>query len=331
MTAVVYLDDLIKASSRAELSGPLRAALADARGPFDRAEWWQGLAAHCGMAPVYMLAHGGEAAALLALEERGGAIRAAANWYSFRWRPLFSSDDAAEALLGAAMLELAARCWRVTLDQVPNECGSADILVGALRGAGWRVKIEAHDVNHVLRLNGRRYADYLADLPGPLRTTLKRKAGKVAVTLLDRFDDAAWDAYEEIYAASWKPSEGSPAFLRDFAQAEGAAGRLRMGLAHIGGSAVAAQFWTVEDGTAYIHKLAHREDARGQSPGTVLSAALFERVIDGDGVGLVDFGTGDNPYKRDWMNDIRPRYRIDALWPRSPRSWPRLAHRAMRG
>ena len=327
MISVTYLDDLIKASS----DGVVAAALADGRGPFDRAAWWQGLAAHCGMAPVYLLATGEDGAALLALEERGGAIRTAANWYSFRWRPLVSPGGDAAALLAAAASALAARCWRVTLDPVPDECGSAEALAAAFREAGWRVRIEQHDVNHVLHVGGRSYAEYLAGLPGQLRTTLKRKAGKVAVSLYDRFDEAAWNAYEEIYAASWKPVEGSPAFLREFARAEGAAGRLRVGLAHIDGRPVAAQFWTVEGDTAFIHKLAHREDAKAQSPGTVLSAALFERVIDGDGVSLVDFGTGDNPYKRDWMNDIRPRFRIDALWPRSPRSWPRLTRRALRG
>ena len=43
------------------------------------------------------------------------------------------------------------------------------------------------------------------------------------------------------------------------------------------GEAVAAQFWTVEDGTAYIHKLAHLESAKALSAGTTLSAALFEK------------------------------------------------------
>ena len=90
---------------------------------------------------------------------------------------------------------------------------------------------------------------------------------------------------------------------------------------------MAAQFWSVEKlCIAYIHKLApHREDAKPLSAGTTLSAALFERVIDGDQVDLVDFGTGnDDRYKRDWMEQDRPRYRIEAvLDPRSGlRAWP---------
>src|SRR5690606_4732959 len=112
------------------------------------------------------------------------------------------------------------------------------------------------------------------------RTTLKRKAKKLEIVILTAFDDGAWRSYEAIYAESWKPGEGDPALLQRFAEAEGAAGRLRLGLARHEGQAVAAQFWTVEDGTAYIHKLAHLQSARPLSAGTVLTAALLARVID---------------------------------------------------
>ncbi len=200
----------------------------------------------------------------------------------------------------------------------------------ALRGAGWFVSVQPDDTNHFLDVAGRSYEQFLASRPGPLRTTLKRKAGKVYCTVHRAFSDDIWACYQAIYAASWKPAEGSPAFLERFARAEGAAGRLRLGIAEIAGQPVAAQLWTVEAGTAYIHKLAHRDDAKAHSPGTALSAALFAEVIDRDRVGAIDFGTGDDPYKRDWMDDIRPRYRIDALWPRSPRVWPSLVKAVLR-
>jgi hypothetical protein len=71
----------------------------------------------------------------------------------------------------------------------------------------------------------------------------------------------------------------------------------------------------------------------------VLSAALFRHVIDVDGVAHVDFGTGDDPYKRDWMEQVRPRWRIDAMRPFAPQNWlvfaksgfRRLAGRAKHG
>ena len=162
-----------------------------------------------------------------------------------------------------------------------------------------------------------------------MRTTLKRKAKQVEVELLTTFDPAAWDDYESVYHASWKPEEGDPALLRAFAEQEGAMGRLRLGIARAEGVAVAAQFWTVENGTAYIHKLAHREEAKPLSAGTTLSAALFEHVIDCDRVELVDFGTGDDPYKRDWMELDRPRYRLDCLDAQQVKAWAPLAKRVL--
>ena len=164
---------------------------------------------------------------------------------------------------------------------------------------------------------------------------VKRKAGKVDISVFTHFDETAWAAYEDIYAQSWKPAEGSPAFLRRFAREEAEASRLRLGLARIrsangSGRAIAAQVWTVEGGTAYIHKLAHTEDARTLSPGTLLSAALFEQVIDRDRVTLVDFGTGDDPYKRDWMEASRPRYRLDMMRPGVAALWPQIARASVK-
>ena len=180
-------------------------------------------------------------------------------------------------------------------------------------------------------MQDRSYAQFLEGRPGALRTTLKRKAAKVSVTIETSFNAESWRTYEAIYAQSWKPEEGAPAFLRRFAEEEGAAGRLRLGIARAGETAVAAQFWTVESGTAFIHKLAHAEDSKSLSPGTTLSAALFEHVIDRDRVKLVDFGTGDDVYKRDWMEDVRPRYQLEMFRPAWPGNWPAIARAVLRG
>ena len=341
MIAVEYHGDLKEVQSGAVATGgadaPLHALL-DApaqRAPFDRLAWWQGLAAHCGLAPTIAVARSEQALAVLPLTGTGGHLEALANWYTFRFRPVISPGGDAPALLEAIARDLARRAHRVTLTGMPDEDGSASAVEAAFRAAGWIVRREACGVNHVLPVEGRSYARFLAARPGPLRTTLKRKAGKVETRVLTRFDADVWDAYEAIYRESWKPEEGSPAFLRAFAEAEGAAGRLRLGVAHavageLAGQAVAAQMWTVEGNTAFIHKLAHRQAAKSLSPGSVLSAALFRHVLDTDRVGLVDFGTGDDPYKRDWMEQVRTRYRLDMFRPMAPRNWPVFARAGLR-
>jgi hypothetical protein len=213
---------------------------------------------------------------------------------------------------------------------VPDEDGSATRLANAFSLAGWRVEVTQCDRNYVLEVNGRTFAEYWAGRPGRLRTTLKRKAKKVETQIFTTFDEARWAQYEAIYAESWKPEEDHPRMLRNFARLEGAAGRLRLGLAYRDGNPVAAQCWTVEAGTAFIHKLSHLESAQHLSAGTTLSAALFAHVIDKDQVDLVDFGTGDESYKRDWMETVRPRYRIDCFDMRQPRAWYDLARLALR-
>jgi hypothetical protein len=301
---------------------------AETAAPFDRAEWFA-LIAETGLVPLIAIASDDNAHAALALTASDGRITPLRNWYSFTWRQLAPAGPQGDRLLAAIARQLKARGYRVTLEPVPGEDGSAERLARAFRAAGWRVAVEPCDTNHVLAVNGRSFAQYWESRPGTLRTTLKRKAKKVECEILTHFDPQAWAEYEAIYAASWKPAEDFPAMLRAFAEEEGAAGRLRLGIARAEGLAVAAQCWTVENGAAYIHKLAHLESHKHLSAGTTLSAALFAHVIDTDKVALVDFGTGDQPYKADWMESTRARFRIDCLDPAQPRAWAPLAKRML--
>ncbi|WP_318245726.1 GNAT family N-acetyltransferase [Qipengyuania flava] len=287
-----------------------------AQGPFDRLDWFALLDD-----PLYALAESGRGRVLLPLQRERRQLASLANWFSFTWRPL--GDD--PALLAALARDLRRQTHRVELAPLPDEDGSATALEIAFRDAGWLVAREVCDENHVLPVAGRSFAEYWATRPGKMRTTLKRKARKVEITILTHFDEAAWAEYRAVYESSWKPQEERADLLEAFARAEGAAGRIRLGIARAAGEPVAAQFWTVENGTAYIHKLAHIEAAKPLSAGTTLSAALFEHAIDIDGVELVDFGTGSDGYKRDWMEANRPRYRLTCLDWRNPRAWSAIA------
>lgn len=303
----------------------LQGIAATPSGPFERPEWFALLAEQQSGITI-AFARDEDVAVGLPLLETRGHFEALRNWYSFIWRPLGGDHP---GLMEAVAHDLRSRTHRVTLWPVPDEDGSASRVALAFCKAGWSVCCQPCDHNHVLPVQGRSFAEYWAARPGHMRSTHKRKAKKVAVEILDRFDADAWASYEAIYRESWKPDEGASELLRRFAKAEGAAGRIRLGVARAQGEPVAAQFWTVENGIAYIHKLAHRESAKALSAGTTLSAALFERVIDVDKVNLVDFGTGNDTYKADWMELDRPRYRIDCLDPSRPRAWPALAKRVL--
>lgn len=297
--------------------------------PFDRAEWFDLLEAHGFAGEGRFDARGrcGSVSAWLPLRlEESGRFSGLTCWYSFSIRPLFGGP-AYPGERGGALRDLFARlksrAARVTLYPVPDIDNLPGDLAIALRSAGWWVKSAPAGDRHWLDLDGMTHDIWWESRPGALKNTVKRKAkkGVVDIALFTEFDADAWAAYEAIYAASWKPEEGNPALLRAFAEAESDRGTLRMGLARIAGAPVAAQFWTVEDGTAFIHKLAHVEDSLKASPGTLLSAALFRHVIEIDGVKRVDFGTGNDAYKRDWMNRHDRLWRIEAFNPSRLAAW----------
>ncbi|KLE36062.1 hypothetical protein AAW00_02950 [Aurantiacibacter luteus] len=300
------------------------------KGPFTKAGWFA-LLEQAGHRPMLAVAEDALGAVCLLLEHGDKGLQSLTNWYAFSWPVLTFGEPDRARLLSALARDLAGQARRVALAKLHT--ADADLLVEAFRAAGWRVEAEAVDTNHhvlVPPAETGAFAAYLAARPGRLRTTLKRKAKKVEVALATRFCADDWSDYEAIYAESWKPAEGDPALLRRFAEAESAAGHYRFALARHDGRAVAAQFWSVEDGTAYIHKLAHRPDADHLSPGTTLTAALMEHVIDVDRVGEVDFGTGDDAYKRDWMDAARPLHSLIALRPADPRNWAALGKAAIR-
>ena len=287
-----------------------------ASSPFDRLEWYA-LLEH----PLFAMAERLGDRVVVPLQRHPNGLSSLTNWFSFTWQPIGKSQE----LIRELARDLRSRTHRVTLSPLPDEDGTAEQLEQTFRDAGWFVLRDQCDENHVLPVAGRTFADYWAERPGKMRTTLKRKARKVDVDILTHFDETAWAAYKAIYSESWKPEEERADILEAFAAAEGAAGRIRLGIGRADGVPVAAQFWTVENGTAYIHKLAHIEAATPLSAGTTLSAALFEYVIDTDGVELIDFGTGSDAYKRDWMEQVRPRFRLTCLDWRQPRAWPAIA------
>ena len=82
---------------------------------------------------------------------------------------------------------------------------------------------------------------------------------------------------------------------------------------YLEGKPTAAQLWFVEQGVAFIFKLAYDPEFKEFSAGATLSARMMEHVIDVDRVEEVDFLSGDDLYKRDWMSHRRERHTIVAL------------------
>jgi Acetyltransferase (GNAT) domain len=307
----------VTASARGELDRAAQPSL------FNRLDWFRrtlDLAPQHGE-PLIVRARAEGSDCWLFLIENGGQATALGSWYTLAFQPVFTGNPAEPtkfALLLATARRLSKRLSRITLAPMPSD--DSALICRAFDRARWIAMSHVSTTNWTVATDDLTFEDYWAQRPGELRSTVKRKAAKYAIEtkVFTQFDGMAWADYESIYVSSWKPEEGYPDFLRDMALTESAAGTLRMGVARIGGEAVAAQLWTVENGRAVIHKLAHLETAKEQSPGSVLTAAMFEHVIDRDHVAVVDFGTGDDRYKADWMDIRAPLYAVQLFNPRRP-------------
>lgn len=161
-------------------------------------------------------------------------------------------------------------------------------------------------------------------LGGQVRSTIKRMSKKFAseggqlevITHLDD-SDRALQAFQSVYAASWKVPEPYPRFMPGLIRMLAKQGFLRLGIAWLRGAPIAAQVWIVCHGKASIYKLAYHEEFSGFSPGTLLTAHLLEHVIDVDNVQEVDYLIGDDTYKQSWMTHRRERWGLVAYNPRS--------------
>jgi hypothetical protein len=280
---------------------------------FDRLTWFRMLWQHCppGEFPLIARTRAENCDAWLFLANVDGRNAVGlGNWYTLSYRPVFTTqttDATKTALLTALARRLGSgpsRLSSIMLSPVPQHDGSVDIILKAFRRGGWYAVSHPKTANWTVNVAGKSFDDYWAERPGQVRSTHDRKLKKSGVTvdIYTEFDADAWAEYEDIYGESWKGEEGSPEFLRAMFEYEGNAGALRLGIARIDGRAIAAQLWTVEGGSAIIHKLAYREDAAELSPGTILTTAMFRHVISKDKVALIDYGTGDDSYKADWMD-----------------------------
>lgn len=303
---------------------------------FARRAWFETLAATCLRADerVLLLAAerpDGGLAALLPCRVSGRRGRSLTNFYTCSFRPLLSRGEDPQSAFGAlARAARLARLAALDLDSMPAEDPGFAALGAAFRREGFLVAPYFHFVNRYDEIAGRSAAAHFADRPAQLRNTVRRKRsalerdGRLACALhRDPADvEAAIGDYDAVYAASWKGAEPFPAFTPALIRAAAATGALRLGVARVDGAPAAAQLWLAAGARATIFKLAYDERFKRQSVGTVLTAWMFERMLDGEAPATVDFGRNDDAYKRDWLPLRRERWGMLLL---DPRRWEGLA------
>lgn len=252
------------------------------------------------------------------------------NYYSPLFSPLTAGPNQPTQedlnLLAAAIAAERPKWDIVDLHPLETDGALFDGMRAAFRGAGMMAASYFCFGNWYLEVNNRSYREYHDALPSRLRNTIRRKtdrltnAGSLRVEIVTSDDhlDEAIAAYEQVYTSSWKTPEPYPQFIPGLIRTCAGRGWLRLGLAYIDNVPAAAQIWIVCEGVASIYKLAYDEKFSAESVGSILTARLMQHVIDVDRVRQVDFLSGDDPYKKDWMSHRRERRGIIAYNLRTP-------------
>jgi len=256
-------------------------------------------------------------------------LESMANYYSSLFSMLV--DDTAIPLnqtLPALVQHFAAERPRwdvINLKPLDNTSALYHASIAAFKDSGFVVQEYFCSGNWVLDVNGRNFAEYFQSLPSQVRNTVQRKEKQllkqenVQIRIVTNVEDvdAAMNDYETVYNSSWKQPEPHANFIREFMREAARRGWLRLGVVTIDGVPVAAQLWVVCHGIASIFKLAYDEKFNKLSAGSILTKTLMQHVIDVDRVHEVDYLTGDDSYKRDWMSHRRERWGIMAMNPRT--------------
>lgn len=203
------------------------------------------------------------------------------------------------------------------LDPVAENDSTLRSLQQVMESSGFSCHRSFRFYNWIHRLQGRSFADYMADRPARVRNTVARKKRKlerehgyhIRLFTGDDLNQAMAD-YNTVYTASWKVNEVFEEFIEGLAERFSEAGWLRLAVLYIEDRPAAAQLWFVAHGKASIFKLAYDEAWKQYSPGSILIAYLMEYVIDTDNVYEIDFLTGNDAYKKDWMSERRDRWRL---------------------
>ncbi len=267
--------------------------------------------------PVLLVAWGpqGSVCLLPVIFRSGGTINALTTFYTSLYQPVGTLPECAP-LLSALLRHLRATSDVSALTLAPMDPSNAMFLAlkTALAEAGWR---GCHDYfcfgNWRQHLGAANWDAYLGSRPSRVRNTVDRKTrrflrdgnGTLQIIRPGEPLETAISNYTHIYEKSWKRDEPYPEFIPNLMRIAADKGWLRLGFAHYNGEPIASQLWLVHKGTAYIYKLAYDQDYAQQSPGTVLTAYMMEDIINSDGVTSIDYLSGDDSYKRDWMSERR--------------------------
>lgn len=257
------------------------------------------------------------------------SLCSASSFYTISFAPVgnLAADDLRDAFRALAF-NIASESPRwdfVNLRPLDPEFPTYPILLKSFQDAGMVVQTYSCFGNWFLNAKGLTFDEYFKTLQPAMQNTIRRKNKKlektgrsriVVTTSTDGLEQSI-DAYERIYLSSWKRPEPYPHFVPGLIRTLADRGWLRMGVVYLDDQPIAAQVWIVNSGKATIYKLGQDQKFDEFSPGTILTSRLIEHALDVDRVFEIDFGSGDDPYKKNWLPSRRERVGILAMNRRS--------------
>jgi len=309
---------------------------ASATNPFVGSDWLERFIEHVAQDDWRFIApeHRDETSSLMLLYSRADDPQrwfSVTNHYASLYTPLIGATQQHAAVARV----LAERITRETPDCISINCAPLDgdaagtvALERAFAEQGWHTKRYSCFGNWYLPCAGLSFERYLHGRDAMLRTTVARKTrrfelgedGARLVLLSTPAEvEAGMAAYERLRTRSWNRAEPYPDFVHAWARTCAQRGWLRLGLAFVHDTPIAAQFWFTRHRRAYIFKLAYDESYARFSAPTVLSAHMIRHSLEVDRVEEIDYLTGDDVYKRAWMPHRRERIGLMLCNPRTMR------------
>ncbi len=182
----------------------------------------------------------------------------------------------------------------------------------------WQVQRYHQSINWVQPVDD--LETYFQTRPVKLVNTLKRQRKKAEkagceFVMYSSPDDVSTGLkhYWTVYEKSWKVMEPFPELIGGLCQLCAENGSLRLGVILVDQCPASAQIWIVKEGTANIFKLAYDPEFSKYSVGSLLTENMIRAVCTEDGVSLIDFLNGDDPFKQDWMSEEREVYGLFAI------------------
>ncbi|HBS27720.1 MAG TPA: GNAT family N-acetyltransferase [Gammaproteobacteria bacterium] len=276
----------------------------------------------------------GQSLLLASVQDKGNVVAllpltgADERWQSFnhRYTALYSllvvEENQAEILSCLAKGLSQIPVHSLQLNPVAEDDSNLLHLQQVMESSGYEFHRHFFFYNWFHRTRGQSFDQYMAERPTQLRNTIARKRRKLErehefdIRLFkgDEVQRGLLD-YHAAYSASWKAYEQYVELLDAVAINLSKPDWTRLAVLTIDGKAAAAQLWFVVGVKASIFRLAYDEAWKRYSPGSILTAYLMQYVIDIDKVEEIDFLTGNEAYKQDWMSERRQRWRLVLVKP----------------